>query len=180
MPGYYTLEWRDGRKEDLYGHRGYYYVFSDRTILSFLPDPAWCRHCRQIRLCEHLREQAVIEQELRDLADPDSKRFSEIVRGMGPGFAVKWRHRLEVELRHAVLRTTPPSCLHCGHREVAYFVEDQWAPHPGTGDDVHFSNTGMCSTDFAKKFYDVDCNPLHLSESEKTELREAIRQNRAF
>lgn len=30
------------------------------------------------------------------------------------------------------------------------------------------------------KFYDVECNPLHLNEAEKTELREAIRQNRAF
>jgi len=104
MPGAYTLEWRDGRKEDLSGHRGYYYVFPDRTILSFLPDPAWCRYCKQIRLCEHLRDQEALRQELRELADPN----------------------------------------------------------------------------FAVRFYDVDCNPLNITEEDKAELWEHVRLNRAF
>jgi len=180
MPGAYTLEWRDGRKEDLSGHRGYYYVFPDRSILSFLPDPAWCRHCKQIRLCEHLRDQEALRQELRELADPNSKRSLELAGGSTPGFAERWKQKLEVELRHATLRQMPPSCIHCGHRDVAYFTEGQWAPHPGTGEEVRFYCSGMCSTNFAVRFYDVDCNPLNITEEEKAELWEHVRLNRAF
>jgi len=180
MPGAYTLEWRDGRKEDLFGHRGYYYVFPDDTILSFLPDPAWCHYCGQIRLCEHLRDQAALQQELGELADPSSKRSMEFAKLSTSGFAEIWKQKLDVQLRHAMLRKMPPSCIHCGHREVAYFVEGALAPHPGTGEEVRFYGSGMCSTNFAVKFYDVDCNPLNITEQEKARLWEEVRQNRAF
>ena len=180
MPGAYTLEWRDGRKEDLFGHRGYYYVFPDRTVLSFLPDPAWCRHCGQIRLCEHLQKESTIRQELADLSDPNSKLSQELARFSRRGFSEVWKQKLEVTLRHAILRKLPPTCIHCGYRNVAYFIEDRWAPHPGTGEEVRFYSSGMCSTDFARKFYDVDCNPLVITEDQKAELWEVLRQNRAF
>jgi hypothetical protein len=180
MPGAFTLEWRDGREEDLYGHRGYYYVFSDHTILSFLPEPAWCRHCEQIRLCEHLRDEAALRQELRECADPNSELSLRLAKSLAPGFAETWKQKLEVQLRHVTLRKMPPSCIHCGHRDIAYFVEDQWAPHPGTGEEVQFYCSGMCSTDFARRFYDVDCNPLILTEEEEAALREAVRQDRAY
>jgi hypothetical protein len=180
MPGAFTLEWRDGRTEHLFGHRGYYYVLPDRTILSFLPDPAWCRHCKKIRLCEHLRGQESLQQELRDLADPNSKRSLELAIGSTPEFAETWKRKLEVELRLSTLRQMPPSCIYCGHRDVAYFIEGRWAPHPGTGEEVRFYGSGMCSTNFAVRFYDVDCNPLTITDEEKAELWEHVRQNRAY
>ena len=180
MPGLYTLKWRDGREEELFGHRGYYYVFPDQTILSFLPEPAWCRFCGEIKLCEHLQTPATIQKELSDLADPTSKRSLELSRVSTVGFSQTWIETLKVSLRHAILRKMPPSCLHCGHREVVYFVEGQWAPHPGTGEEVRFYGSGMCSTDYAKKFYDVDCNLLNITDEEKEELWEAVRNNRAF
>ena len=63
-----------------------------------------------------------------------------------------------------------------GYDPVAYFTEGQWAPHPGTGEEVRFYCSGMCSTDFAVRFYDVDCNALNITEEEKAELWEAVRQ----
>lgn len=170
MPGVYTLESRDGREENLYGHRGYHYVFDDGTMLSFLPEPAWCRHCQQIRLCEHLHEPATIQQMLSELEDPGSKKSLELARSSDPLFAARWKQTLEAELRHATLRKLPPSCLHCGHRDVAYFLLGQWAPHPGTGEEVRFSISGMCSTDFAVKFYDIDGTPLQITEEERAAM----------
>ena len=180
MPGFYTLEWRDGRTEDLFGHRGYYYVLPDRRLVSFLPDPAWCRHCGAITLCEHLRQVAEIEQELTTLDDPNSERSLQLGRSPNPGFPETWRQVLLLQLRHAQLRELPPSCLTCGQRDVAYFPEGEWAPHPGTGEEVRFSFAGMCSTDFARKFYDVDGKLLDLSESEREALKQSIRQDKGL
>lgn len=155
MPGLYTLKWRDGRQKDLFGHRGYYYVLPDHAILSFLPEPAWCRSCGEIRLCEHLQTPAAIQKELSDLTDPNSERSRELARISTVGFSETWIEKLRVSLRHAMLRKLPASCLYCGHREVAYFTEGQWAPHPGTGEEVYFGGSGMCGTGYAKKLVTI-------------------------
>ena len=178
MPGVCTLKWRDGREENLFGHRGYYYVLPDQTILSFLPDPAWCRHCDRITLCEHLQTPAAIQKQLSDLADPASKRSLELARMSTANFSETWIKKLQVGLQHATLRKLPPSCLECGYREVAYFIEGQWAPHPKTGEEVLFYFSGMCSTNYAKKFYDTDCNPLDITDEQKAALWDAVRHNK--
>ena len=155
-------------------------MFGDGTFLSFLPDPAWCHHCGRITLCEHLRDQATIRQELRDLDDRNSEYSKTLLKRVPSGFAERWRLKLEAELRHVYLRTLAPSCMHCSHRKVAYFAKDTWAPHPGTGEDVRFFCSGMCSTDFAKKFYDLECHPLQLTPDERGELWESVRQSRVL
>jgi hypothetical protein len=175
MPGAYTLEWKDGRKENFFGHRGYYYVFPDRTLLSFLPAPAWCHACREIRLCEHFSDEASLRKELADLSDPTSARSQELAKSSSPHFPEVWKRKREVEFRHALARRLPPSCLHCGQRRVAFFTEGEWASHPGTGEDVRFCCSGMCSTNFAMKFYDVDGNLLKTSAEERAALLESIR-----
>lgn len=174
MPGTYTLEWKNGRKEKLFGHRGYYYVFPDRTLLSFPPVPAWCHQCGQIRLCENLEDEWQIRQELADLSDPASARVEEEARASSPVFSEAWKRRLVTVLQHVLARRLPPSCLYCGERQVSYFKEGEWAPHPGTGEEVRFYGSGMCSTDFAMKFYDIDGNLLNLSLEERRALFEAI------
>jgi hypothetical protein len=175
MPAVYTIEWKDGRKETLFGPRGYYYVFSDRTVLSFLPVPAWCLKCRSVRLCERLHDEASIRQELADLDDPNSARSQELKKSLSKDFPQRWRRRKELELNQARSRRLPPSCIHCGNREIVYFTEGEWAPHPGTGEDVRFYIQGMCSTAFANKFYDLEGNPLELVAEELKALLDVVR-----
>lgn len=180
MPGAYTLEWRDGRKVDIFGHRGYFYVFPDGQILSFLPTPAWCNSCKDVRLCEERREAASIEAELAELEDPESDRSMQIEKGFSAGFANVWKEELQFQLRHARVRNSRPSCLQCGQRSVTYFEEGVWAPHPETGEEVRFSCSGMCSTDFAMRFYDIDGNPLIVSDQEEAALRDKVIKDRLF
>jgi hypothetical protein len=101
-----------------------------------------------------------------------------VAKGSTPGFTEVWKYKREAQLRHVLARRLPPSCLHCGHRQVSFFTEGKWAPHPGTGEEVRFSCTGMCSTDFAMKFYDIDGNLLELSDKEINALRELNRKGK--
>jgi hypothetical protein len=107
------------------------------------------------------------------LDDPDSKD-SQYLANSSPGFADTWRQKLKNQLRLATQRKLPPSCLRCGMREVSYFKEGEWAPHPGTGEEVRFSCSGMCSTDFAVKFYNLDGELLPLSDDEKSNYLDAV------
>lgn len=137
------------------------------------PSPRGAATASRIRLCEQLRDRAAIEQELRDLEDPTSARSLSLGKGSPPDFPATWRQRVELELHQATRRTLPPSCLHCSQRDVAYFTVGQWAPHPGTGEEVLFRISGMCSTDFAVKFYDLEGTPLNITGEERAAMWKA-------
>jgi len=175
MPGVYILEWRNGRKETIFGGRGYYYVFPNETLLSFPPVPSWCRHCERITLCEHLRAEDEIRHELTDLDIPTSAISQSVAKSPVTGFGGTWRKRLEVELQQAMIRRLLPSCLTCGQREVSYFKEREWSTHPKTGEEVLFHLSGMCSTSFAIKFYDVEGNLLDLSDEKRKILMDMVK-----
>lgn len=174
MPGFFTLEWRDGREEEHFGHRGYYYVLSETEILPFLPDPAWCRDCRKMTLCESAISSDAVRAELAEMDDPRSDISKQLARSEVPGFTERWRSKKELELKHAQSRNLAPSCMSCGGRDVFHFPDNEWVAHPETGEGVRLSGTGMCSTDFAMKFFDVDANPLDLDESERSRLLEIV------
>jgi hypothetical protein len=170
MPGVFTLEWSDGRTEEIYGHRGYYYVFPDDTLLAFYPEPAWCYICGALTLCERLLPVAEIQAELDELKNPESTRSQELRKSSLPDFPEIWQHRRQLELRHAHARTLPASCLACGERQVSRLPDNEWAPHPATGERVRLYASGMCSTDYAMKFYDTDGTLLPLTEAERMRL----------
>jgi hypothetical protein len=184
MPAVYTLEWKDGRKQDLWGGGGYFYVFPDRTLRSFHPYDAWCHSCGQIRLCEHFKDEASIREEIAALSDPASalSRRVATMRERSPGdlsseaVRAAFKGPLETELRHLLRRKLAPSCLHCGQRRVSYFKKGDWAPHPGTGEEVrlYFSGIGIPTSHYlAWKFYDIEGNFLDLSDEEKQNLLES-------
>jgi hypothetical protein len=175
MPGVFELEWRDGRKERTFGHRGYYYVFPDGKILSFLPEPGRCHQCRKVTLCERLEALDEIQKELAELEDPASERSKRIALSSNPRFPQEWKRSRKSFLKHALLRTLPPSCIVCSGRHVSYFSQE-WAVHPGTGEEVRLRCTGMCSTDFAMRFYDVEGNLLEPSDEERDRFEELIRK----
>ena len=174
MPGVYTLEWRDGRKQKFYGHRGYYYVFPNQILLSFLPSSAWCHKCKKITLCERLEQPETIRAELEELDDPKSTRSQQISKSRASNFPEHWRNKRELQLRHVTARKLPPSCLVCGSRQVSFFPDGEWAPHPETGEEVRLSCTGMCSTGFAMKFYDTEGQLLDLGNEERERFLKLI------
>src|SRR5690242_9136382 len=72
MPAAYELKFRDGRVELLSGHRGYYYAISAYTLLHFMPIPAWCHHCKRVKLAEDLMKREEIEVALKESENPES------------------------------------------------------------------------------------------------------------
>jgi hypothetical protein len=170
MPAMYQLEWRNGRIDEIYGHRGYYYVFSDSEVLSFLPTPAWCNICGKITLCEKLESPEAIKSELDQLEEPESEIAKMLRRSSTPDFSDRWKRRREMDLLLVTQRTEPASCLTCGGRQVVHFIDDVWMPHPGTGEEVRFSCSGMCSTTFAMKFYDLEGRLLEIDTDDKKRL----------
>lgn len=170
MPGVYQLEWRNGQSETIYGHRGYYYVFDDSTVLSFLPVPAWCHSCGKIALCEKLDSPGDIKAELEQLNDPESEMSQQLRRSPVASFPEDWKHRREMDLLLATQRTEPASCLTCGGRRVSHFTADVWMTHPETGEEVRLTSPGMCSTGFAMKFYDLEGNLIDIGDKEKKRL----------
>lgn len=173
MPGVYQLEWRNGRIETIYGHRGYYYVLDGLDgleILTFLPVPAWCHVCAKIPLCEKLESPEAIQADLDQLEDPESEMSRQLRRSSLSDFPARWKRRRTVELALVTKRTEPAMCLTCGERRVSHFTADAWMAHPGTGEEVRLSSSGMCSTGFAMKFYDPDGHPVDVDADEKKRL----------
>lgn len=170
MPGVYQLEWRNGRIEKIFGHRGYYYVFDDSTVLSFLPVPAWCASCGEITLCERFESTEAIKSELNQLENPESQISILLQRSPVPDFLCLWKRRREMELLLFTQRIEPASCLTCGERQVTHFIDDVWMSHPGTGEEVRLTSTGMCSTDFAMRYYDLEGRLLEIDADEKKRL----------
>lgn len=175
MPGVFKLEWKDGRFEEIFGHRGYYYVIDGSSLLSFLPEPAWCLDCGQIRLCEPTESVETIRSEIEELDDPDSERSKQVARGLSEDFPKRWRARRARELQIAELRKLAPSCLTCGNRNVIFIPENEWIAHPAGDGKIRLSMSGMCSTDFAMKFYDTEGNPLKLSDTDRQRLLDLVR-----
>lgn len=167
MPAAYELKYRDGRVEELWGHRGYYYVLGPETLLCFLPIPAWCSHCANIQLAEHLMKPEELEAELKQLHDPQSEWHRTRPRPpLQKDIAFResfFRNQLTLWSK----RTSQPRCMNCGEPRVSFFVEGKWSPHPHSGEEVLFSCVGMCSTDFAMRFYNPDGVELTLSEDQR-------------
>ena len=175
MPAVFKLEWKDGRFEEIAGHRGYYYVIDENSLLSFLPEPAWCRDCADIRLCEPNESVETIRSEIEELDDPDSERSKQVAKSLSKDFPDHWRERRVLELQLAEQRELPPSCLTCGGRNVIFIPEDDWISHPTGDGEIRLSVSGMCSTNFAMKFYDTEGNPLELTDRDRDRLLDIVR-----
>jgi hypothetical protein len=167
MSAAYTLEWRDGRKEVFLCGEGDFYVFPDRSIIPLDTVPAWCHVCREIKLCEQLDSETTLREEITNLSDPASAMWQAAAKGTWPGHPEVWKARCEKRLRHVLLRRLAASCLSCGQRQVSFFKQREWVPHPGTGQEVRLHCSGMCSGLIRTKYYDIDGNPLELSDEEK-------------
>jgi hypothetical protein len=176
MPGVYRLTYRDGRKEEHFGHRGYYYVLSGNRLLAFLPDPVWCHTCKAITLGETHESKAEVEEELSQIDDPNSEWYRTRRREPLAEDIAFFRRRLNNLLVLWQERTSAPKCLKCFHSTVSKFVWNKWAAHPGTGEEVLYQCVGMCSTDFAMRFFTVDCEELSLSEEKENAFGEMIRR----
>ena len=57
--------------------------------------------------------------------------------------------------------------MKCGKAEVTFFVSGEWSPHPKTGELIMFSAVGMCSTNFAMRFFNPEGEELTLTEIEQ-------------
>ena len=170
MPGWYTLLEKNGRKTDYYGSRGHYNVLDEHTFSSFLPVPAWCRTCAEIREVEGISPLSDLESQLKDLDT------SEYWKGKTTLPAVKADLSRRIEWRKR--RALPPSCLTCGGRDIFCFPVGEWIPHPSSGELVCLSSSGMCSTAFAVDFFDVDGHRLAVSEEKRQQYWSEV-QNRS-
>lgn len=180
----YTFEWRDGRTEEVhYVDRGYYYIFPDHTRMPIEAGPAWCHVCRKFTLCERLRTEADLRQEIAELSDPSSARWQSLnlrcqnMKEWSPNpFPIEElilieKRILENQLRHVLIRTLPASCLSCGNRQVTFLKYGEWATHPETGQDFRVSIEGHgCGICRMSHFYDVDGHPLKLTDRERSAL----------
>ena len=180
MPGVYRLSYRDGRSEDHFGHRGYFYVLSGEKLLAFYPNPVWCHTCKAITLGETLRSKADIEEELRQIEDPNSEWYRSQRRPPKEKDVSFWKKCLTDLLVLWEERQSPAKCLRCFQPTVSQFVYDKWTPHPETGEEILFECVGMCSTDFAMRFFSPDCIELPLSEEEHERLFERVSKERIF
>jgi hypothetical protein len=159
MPGWFTLLEKNGRKTDYYGSRGHYYVLDEHTFSSFLPIPAWCRTCEEMREVEEISPLSELEKQLDELD------VSEYWKGKTTLPAVKAAKSRRVEWRKR--RTLPASCLTCGKRDIFTFPVGEWVAHPSSGELVCLSSTGMCSTAYAMDFFDVEGHRLIISEEQR-------------
>jgi hypothetical protein len=177
----YTLEWRDGRTEQVeFLDGGYFYVLPDRTLVNFQPKPGWCHDCRKFTLCEWLRKEAVIRQELAEVIDPRSARWQ---RRRFTSLSIEElisidKDILEGELRHILARSLPPSCLSCGRRQVSFLQFGEWGLHPGTGEEFRLCIGGW-GTGISRarlRHYDADGQALELTDEEEAALHDSSRQ----
>jgi hypothetical protein len=175
MPGVYKLTYRDGREEELFGHDGYYYVLSGNRLLSFQPNPVWCHTCKAITLGETHPSKAEIEEELRQMDDPNSQWYQTQRRPPTPRDIAFWKEHLNDLLLLWQERASPPKCLTCFQPTVSNFVWNKWAPHPGTGEEVQYRCIGISSTNLAKRFFTPNCDELSLSAEQKSALWEKVR-----
>jgi hypothetical protein len=173
----YTFEWRSGRKEEVeFLDCGYFYVLPDRALVNFQPKPGWCHDCRKFTLCEWLRKEAVIREELAEVRDQGSAIWQK--RRFGP-LSLEERisiekDRLEGELRHILVRSLPPSCLSCGRRQVSFFKLGEWGLHPDTGEEFRLCVEGWGSgiSGARLRYYDVDGHELELKDEEEAALHD--------
>jgi hypothetical protein len=176
MPGYYTLKYRDGRSEEYFGHRGYYYVLSGGRLVSFNPDPVWCHTCKRVTLGEQVRTRAEVEEELRQIEDQNSEWYRAQRRAPRAEDVAAWKKLLNALVLLWDERTSPAKCMTCFQPTVSQFVWGKWQPHPGTGEEIFYECTGMCSTDFAMRFFTPNCEELSLSKAEEEKFFAMIRK----
>ncbi len=174
----YTFEWRNGRKEQVeFLDHGYFYVLPDRTLVSFQPKPGWCHDCGKFTLCEWLRKEAVIREELAEMLNPRSARWQR--RRFSPLPLEKLisieKDILEGELRHILVRSLPPSCLSCGRRQVSFLQFGEWGLHPGTGEEFRLCMEGWYTgiSRSRPRYYDTDGHALELTKDEEVALRDS-------
>ncbi len=180
MATVYKLEYRDGRSEDLFAQRGFYYVLGSGALLSFDAIPAWCHECDSIVLAENLMTPELIQADLKDIDDPTSPFHQTKIPPSSSDVAF-WRQHLANQKMLLELRKSPPRCMKCGKSRVSYFPF-HWAPHPATGEEVRCYGQGVGSqrhADPAIRFFSPDGEELVLSEFERANLLALIKNGKA-
>jgi hypothetical protein len=179
MPGVFELRYRDGRAEQLWGIRGFYYVLGADLLLCFLPTPAWCHNCAGHCHAEDLEDVETLKSKLKQLDDPQSEWYRTQPRPTADLVAHSRQH-YQNQLRLWEQRTSPPRCVNCGKTEVSFFVENEWSPHPHSAEEVRFVCIGMGSTSFAMKFFNPDGVELTLTPEERKHYLELINAGRCL
>src|ERR1051325_6090971 len=127
MAGVYTINYRDGRSEQFWAPRDYYYVNGPDELLRMNTIPAWCRNCDNITISESLQTPNEIELEIKEYEDPNSSSVQRNFAKLPAEDLEHWLARLKRDLAHSLQRKTPPRCLTCGKPGVQYLPWRTWA-----------------------------------------------------
>jgi hypothetical protein len=155
MPALYEIRHLpQGTTEEFAGSRGNYYEFEDGSRIDVWSRPAWCRRCGDYTHGESIESLDEIDQQLRDLEDPQSELYQFIQRGVSKGrFRRRWIEMIKQRRRWREGRVSPPRCLLCGSTELVSLPEGVEIPNPrGTG-TVVLNVIGHCSTWFNEWFF---------------------------
>jgi hypothetical protein len=161
MPALYEIRWlSDGRTEKFAGSRGNYYELGDSEHLDLHSTPVWCHRCAKITDGEVLSTLEEIDQQIRDLHDPNSAVYRmtrhgvlDEVLGKGEEFLQKQLGEIGRRRRWRESRKSPPKCIHCGSIEIVELPIGKTMPNPNGDGEIRIDCVGMCSTSFNEWFF---------------------------
>lgn len=193
MPGFYEVRYPgESPNAEYAGMRGNYYELPDGSHVDLSSRPCWCVTCNTVTDGEWVETLQELEDELKDLHDPNSElfQFHEKSEEIGQipghpfkriGFREKAIERTHERITWRKLRTAPPKCIICGSTAIHFPRNEDGCVEIDGRTVVWILAKGMCSTLFNEWYFTVagdriprDTSPKYWGiPGESTEPRDA-------
>ena len=116
------------------------YVLNDGTLLPTQQMESWCRNCRNVVAGEVVPTIVQIDEEIRQLTDPNDK----IHKCFGRATIEKMLADARLRLRWRPTRESGPRCLECQSSDIVHITDDSFVD-PVSGTNIRQLSGGHAS-----------------------------------